>query len=120
MLACPSWIVSSRLEAGAHRIRHSSLLLWLIGLGAGSLTGGDWRTRAACVTGGVDVDVFFPTAEGSALAYAKARRVCAACPVRARCLDWAVEHGERFGMWGGLTPVERRTVGLRRARRRGW
>lgn len=37
----------------------------------------------------------------------RAKAVCAACPVRLQCLEQAVESGERFGIWGGLTDTER-------------
>lgn len=36
-----------------------------------------------------------------------AKKVCAGCPVRAECLSFAMETGERDGIWGGLTPYER-------------
>lgn len=42
--------------------------------------------------------------------YAQARVICDTCPVRAQCLNYALEHGERFGMWGGRTPRERRAA----------
>lgn len=37
---------------------------------------------------------------------ATAKLLCAACPVRKRCRDYALEH-EEFGVWGGTTPEER-------------
>jgi WhiB family redox-sensing transcriptional regulator len=40
--------------------------------------------------------------------------VCAGCPVRERCLDYAIEHVE-IGVWGGTSERERR--GMRRTRR---
>lgn len=39
--------------------------------------------------------------------YEEARAICATCPVRDECLDWATTIGEPAGMWGGLTPDER-------------
>lgn len=48
--------------------------------------------------------------------YDEARAVCDACPVRLDCLDYALRAKERFGMWGGLTPLERLRI-ERRARR---
>lgn len=39
--------------------------------------------------------------------YEAARDVCRSCPVRGECLDYALRAKERFGMWGGLTPIER-------------
>ena len=40
----------------------------------------------------------------------EARRLCRRCPVRDECLAHAVAHNEPVGIWGGLTPSERRTV----------
>jgi WhiB family redox-sensing transcriptional regulator len=50
--------------------------------------------------------------------YREARRVCRMCPVAAECLEWALTNDERYGMWGGMTPVERRDLGL--PERRTW
>lgn len=41
-----------------------------------------------------------------------ARAICAPCPVRAQCLQWALEQRETAGVWGGLSASER--VQLRR------
>lgn len=70
-----------------------------------------WVDRAACA--GMDTELFFP-ARGESTAEAKA--VCRGCPVRAECLDDAVERGEKFGIWGGASKRERDR--LRRQRRR--
>jgi WhiB family redox-sensing transcriptional regulator len=43
----------------------------------------------------------------------EAKRICLACPVRKRCLAWALELGAASGIWGGTTEDERRA--LRRA-----
>ena len=40
----------------------------------------------------------------------QAKQVCAACPVRAECLDYALRVNEPLGVWGGLDPIERRTL----------
>lgn len=72
----------------------------------------NWQARGNCV--GVDPDLFFPE-KGEPAGDAKA--VCATCVVRAECLAFALEHNERFGIWGGLSVKERRVI--RRARRRG-
>ena len=61
---------------------------------------------------GMDPDIFFPD-RGESLAPAKA--VCAECIVRDECLEFALDQGERFGVWGGTSERERRK--LRRARR---
>jgi len=40
--------------------------------------------------------------------------ICNGCPVRERCADYADMHGERHGVWGGMTTEQRN----RRARQR--
>lgn len=52
-------------------------------------------------------DLFFPDKGGSTR---PAKTVCRSCPVRTACLQWAVEHNERFGVWGGLSERERRLL----------
>lgn len=37
----------------------------------------------------------------------EAKKVCATCPVLDTCRDYALEHGELYGVWGGLTENER-------------
>ncbi|HEY1324318.1 MAG TPA: WhiB family transcriptional regulator [Streptosporangiaceae bacterium] len=71
----------------------------------------------ACRT--ADPDLFFgPDAErvtDCKARVAKAKAVCAGCPVREACLAYAMAAGEPYGIWGGLTEDERRA--LRRQRR---
>jgi WhiB family redox-sensing transcriptional regulator len=69
-----------------------------------------WRELAACR--GADLEVFFP---GSGEPAEPARRICAACPVRQPCLDYALSHGIVHGIWGGLTERDRRALRTRRA-----
>jgi hypothetical protein len=61
--------------------------------------------------------VFFPGRGESA---GPARQVCAACPVRQPCLDYAITNRITHGIWGGLTERERRALQSRwvRASRR--
>ncbi|WP_326696148.1 WhiB family transcriptional regulator [Streptomyces sp. NBC_01754] len=77
----------------------------------------NWRTHAACRD--EDPDLFFPIGTtGPALVQAEeAKAVCRACPVRERCLEWALENGQESGVWGGLGETERRAL-KRRSRRR--
>ena len=74
-----------------------------------------WRELAACR--GADLEVFFPGRGESA---EPARQVCAACPVRQPCLDYAITNRITHGIWGGLTERERRVLQSRwvRASRR--
>ena len=64
-----------------------------------------WQERALCAQ--TDPEAFFPEKGGSTR---EAKRVCMACEVRAECLDYALAHDERFGIWGGLSERERRRV----------
>jgi WhiB family redox-sensing transcriptional regulator len=36
------------------------------------------------------------------------------CEVRQLCLEFAITEGERFGIWGGLTTQERRSLAAKR------
>ncbi len=64
-----------------------------------------WEASALCAQ--TDPDTFFPEKGGAST---PAKRVCAVCPVRAECLEEALERRERFGIWGGLSEHERRAV----------
>ena len=81
-------------------------------------TQSDWRSRATCRH--TDPDLFFPEgSEGPALrATELAKRICSVCPVRERCLLWALDHSAPFGIWGGLTEGERRDLRSALARTR--
>ena len=69
----------------------------------------DWRKDAACRD--LDTAVFFPE-DDEGVAAAKA--VCATCPVREACLDFALITRQDDGVWGGLDENERRRVRRRR------
>ena len=66
---------------------------------------GDWRDLALCAQ--TNPESFFPDKGESPR---PAKRVCAACEVRAECLQYALDRGERFGVWGGLSERERRAL----------
>lgn len=51
-------------------------------------------------------------------AYEKGREICMGCPIRELCLQSAMDRRERFGLWGGLIPIERRRIERRDRRRR--
>lgn len=77
----------------------------------------NWRDRALCKgIARADYDPWFPTAEPGTPVYLRERGealdVCALCPVRAQCLDWALDALPE-GIAGGLDEFER--ARLRRA-----
>ena len=71
-----------------------------------------WREDAACR--GIDTDVFFPATDEEA---EEAKAICASCPVREECLEFALQTRQEDGVWGGLTETERRRL-RRRLRER--
>jgi WhiB family transcriptional regulator, redox-sensing transcriptional regulator len=77
----------------------------------------NWRAASACLN--ADPDMFFPVAAGTAAGKqtARALRICQGCPVRQQCLDFAMQSGEKDGIWGGTTPEQR--IRARRGRNRG-
>jgi WhiB family redox-sensing transcriptional regulator len=76
----------------------------------------NWRAAGACLH--ADPEIFFPiSTAGPALAQvAQAKAVCARCPVRRQCLEFARAHEPVFGIWGGTTLEERQRI-RRRERR---
>lgn len=75
----------------------------------------DWRESSACF--GLDQTIFFgPEEEQTETDAARrlrlrvARGICNGCSVREECLDFALTIGERYGIWGGLLPKERRQI----------
>jgi WhiB family redox-sensing transcriptional regulator len=69
----------------------------------------NWRDRAACAR--IGGDAWFPEV---GMSPAAAKAVCATCPVVAECLEHALSAPEKFGIWGGLSETQRRS--LRRSR----
>jgi WhiB family redox-sensing transcriptional regulator len=64
-----------------------------------------WQERALCAQ--TDPEAFFPEKGGSTR---EAKRICQGCEVKDACLDYALAHDERFGIWGGLSERERRRL----------
>jgi WhiB family transcriptional regulator, redox-sensing transcriptional regulator len=64
-----------------------------------------WRSKAACQ--GLDPAIFYPASDEDA---DEARAICASCPVREPCLEYALANRERDGVWGGRTEKERRRI----------
>lgn len=78
------------------------------------ITHQEWAEKAACI--GIPTDMFFLELEEGATDEEKAdyrdtvksvKKICAGCPVKAECLDAALENDERAGIWGGKTPQQR-------------
>lgn len=70
-----------------------------------------WTDQALCVGG--DPEMWFSLDEE---VEAEAKAICADCPVREKCLDEAYAQSNHHGVWGGLTPDERRSYARVRSR----
>src|SRR6201995_5607221 len=72
-----------------------------------------WQGKANCL--GVDPDLFFPERGASTK---EAKEVCRGCVVKDECLEYALQNGEKFGIWGGMSERERRRIRRQRAQAR--
>jgi hypothetical protein len=78
-------------------------------------TAPSWDERARCRG---YFDVFFPALRGDAkhVNHTQALRFCVSCPVKRQCLELAMAAegsaaaGARYGVFGGLTPAQRREL----------
>lgn len=74
---------------------------------------GDWRDDAACANHPELDELFFPYVnnEGRGLVmYNEGKKICESCPVREECLRFALETNQRYGLWGGHSPTERKIL----------
>lgn len=69
-----------------------------------------WRDLAACLDH--SKAVFFPAGGSGAAArqLELVKQICSGCPVQVECLEYAIETGQRFGVWGGTDEEERRPL----------
>lgn len=74
-----------------------------------------WRTAAKCRDG--DPDLPFVTGEEASRL---APRLCRDCRVRTDCLVEALDNRIEWGIWGGLTETQRRSLLKRYPTRRSW
>lgn len=74
---------------------------------AEALRNNTWVKDAACRD--VDPDIFFVYIEAGK-AFCNGGGNSAPCPVRDECLEYAVTANERYGVWGGLDEMERRSL----------
>lgn len=77
-----------------------------------------WQDRASCK--GMDPTLFFGPEYAETVKEKRdredaAKAVCAECPVRNECLEYALDAREAYGIWGGRTELERKALLRRRA-----
>lgn len=73
----------------------------------------DWMAHGNCAD--KPPSLFFPS-DGVGVEVAK--RVCATCPMKADCLEYALDNRIDHGVWGGTSERERRRILKARGARR--
>lgn len=71
----------------------------------------DWQGNALCR--GNHAHLFFPPStferkDDRERRELRAKAICDVCPVKSECIDYALSIREPFGIWGGMTEVDRR------------
>lgn len=69
----------------------------------------DWMKKGRCRD--ISPSVFFPS---DGVGVDVARAICADCPVKTPCLEYALENKVDHGVWGGASERERRRIARRR------
>ncbi|MGI9603516.1 MAG: WhiB family transcriptional regulator [Acidimicrobiales bacterium] len=70
-----------------------------------------WMAEGLCAD--KEPSLFFPS---DGVGVIRAQRICATCPVKGPCLEYALRSGIDHGVWGGCSERERRRI-LKRRRR---
>jgi hypothetical protein len=72
----------------------------------------EWRKQGNCKSTNlsdiIKTDKLFFLGKGGKSG--KAKELCEGCPVKRNCLAFALFYGEEEGIWGGMTPDERRDM----------
>ena len=63
-----------------------------------------------------DPDIWFGVNDNKTAFYKTAKKLCSMCPVQNTCAEYALTAHEPEGVWGGLTPEERRRMWQARER----
>ena len=75
-----------------------------------------WQRQGACRGYSYVADIWYPETLDErerrhvAVAARHAKLICSTCDVSDQCLEYAIAHHESYGIWGGLTPDERKTL----------
>lgn len=77
-----------------------------------------WQDIAACK--GMDPTIFFGPESAETVKEKRdredaAKAICNTCSVKKECLEYALGSREAYGIWGGLTELERKTLLRKRA-----
>lgn len=74
--------------------------------GDGELPGGELPGGELALCAQTDPDLFYPDRAGSA-EEKQAKAICRKCELRPKCLQWALETRELYGVWGGASQADR-------------
>jgi len=69
----------------------------------------DWMAKGRCRD--MPPSTFFPS---DGVGVDAARQICHDCPVRAACLEYALDNRIDHGVWGGASERERRRIARQR------
>jgi WhiB family transcriptional regulator, redox-sensing transcriptional regulator len=72
---------------------------------AGGAMDTDWMSTGKCKD--LDPTIFFPN---DWVGVQVAQRICADCPVKSPCLEYALANRVDHGVWGGTSERERRRI----------
>lgn len=78
--------------------------------------GADWWAQARCNDGAATLAGLFFSEELQDIA--RAKQICAKCPVLVPCLEGALERREPWGVWGGQLFLNGRILATKRRRGR--
>lgn len=84
----------------------------------------EWQLKGLCASGRYDPDLWAPQGFDEPVQvrnkrHSKAKQICHGCPVLTSCATWALNSGERHGVWGGLGESDRLQLWGKARRRRG-
>jgi len=81
-------------------------------------TSPDWMADAPC-QGLTDLFFVEPRQPGMNAAVEKAKAICAGCPHKLPCLEYAIDNNEDHGIWAGRNRTELQAI-RRRRKEMGW
>lgn len=68
----------------------------------------DYWEEAVCNS--VDVNIFFPERGSGSRGqphHSQVKAICMECPIRVKCLQFAIDENQIHGIWGGMSYRER-------------
>ncbi|MFC7488786.1 WhiB family transcriptional regulator [Knoellia sp. CPCC 206453] len=70
----------------------------------------EWAALSDALVGAMPPCVGAPDVWTEGVGDESVKAACWSCPAQVECLAYAVAAGERFGIWGGFGPTERKTL----------